>query len=65
MTTKKTNRRQLFERWANNRGPLILRAPSQPGPLFLKPSFAISAQPGGLTVNVSVRAEVDAARKPV
>jgi hypothetical protein len=50
----KTNRIQRADRPNSPREPIILRSPVQ-GPLFLKPSFAISAQRDGLTVNVSVR----------
>ncbi len=57
----KTNRTQRPDRRRGSSGPrepIILRAPSQ-GPLFLKPSFAMSAQREGLTVNVSVRPAKD------
>lgn len=57
---KTTNRMIRSERiHGASREPVILRSPAQ-GPLFLKPTFAISARGGGLTVNVSARPPKDA-----
>jgi len=55
---KTKTRIQRPDRRSSPREAIILRPPSQ-GPLFLKPSFAISAQREGLTVNVSVRPAKD------
>jgi len=49
---KKTDRTTIVERRTlATRDPIVLR-PQASASLFLKPSFAISAQRGGLVVNV-------------
>jgi len=62
---KKTDRTiQLERRTPPTREPIVLRAPApSPGPIFLKPSFAISAQRGGLVVSVSARPAKDSVSK--
>lgn len=55
--TQKTTRNASFERRGANREPMVVRG--SPGCTFLKPCFAITAQAGGLTVNVSARPEKD------